>query len=207
MNSVLIQKLNSTVISESSIKHSTNDLSDELLIARFIDGSQASYELLVMRYKKRIFEFIYFQIKQNNHDAEDLTQDVFIELYRKAESFRKESKFSTYLFSIAKNIVLNYFRATSRRFSFSLVFSKERETKVTDLQEQFVNEKDQQQVYSVINSLSPDERQIIYLCDRENFSYTQISEILNIKMGTVRSRLSTTRNKVIKKLRESNHEM
>lgn len=207
MNSALIKKLDITLNSEPLINQNPNQVSDEVLIARFINGSQISYELLVQRYKKRVFEFIYFQIKQNNHDAEDLAQDVFIELYNKAKSFRKESKFSTYLFSIAKNIVFNYFRATSRRFSFSLIFSKEKQPEVTDIQEQLKGEIDQQHIFSAINSLSPDERQIIYLCDKEDFSYTQISDILNIKIGTVRSRLSTARNKVIKKLRESNHEM
>lgn len=70
-----------------------------------------------------------------------------------------------------------------------------------------MNEAVQQQVILAINRLSADERQIIYLCDKEDFSYLQISEILNIKIGTVRSRLSTARKKVISTLREDNHEM
>lgn len=207
MNSALNKMQDITLKSESFKNQDTNEFSDEVLITRFLNGSRVSYELIVQRYKKRIFEFIYFQIKQNNHDAEDLTQEVFIELYKKAGNFRKESKFSTYLFSIAKNIVFNHFRATSRRFSISQIFNREKEPEVADLQEQLIDEVNQQQVILAINCLSADERQIIYLCDKEDFSYTQISDILNIKIGTVRSRLSTARNKVIKKLRENNHEM
>ncbi len=207
MNSALNKKLNNISKIKTSKNQDTNELSDEMLIGRFLDGSRISYELLVQRYKKRIYEFIYFQIKQNSHDAEDLTQEVFFELYKKAGNFRKESKFSTYLFSIAKNIVFNHFRSTSRRFSFTQIFNKEKEPEVTDLQEQLIDKVNQQQVISAINCLSADERQIIYLCDKEDFSYAQISDILNVKVGTVRSRLSTARNKAIKKLRENNHEM
>jgi RNA polymerase sigma-70 factor (ECF subfamily) len=207
MNSVFKGKLDNTLKVEPFKNQDSDEPSDEALVGRFLNGSRISYELLVLRYKQRIFEFIYFQIKQHNHDAEDLTQEVFLELYKKASNFRNESKFSTYLFSIAKNIVLNYFRASSRRFSFFKVFYKEREEQEINLQEQYMNEAVQQQVILAINRLSADERQIIYLCDKEDFSYLQISEILYIKIGTVRSRLNTARKKIISTLREHNHEM
>lgn len=207
MNSVFKGKLDSTLKVEPFNYQDLSEPSDEALIGQFLNGSRVSYELLVQRYKQRIFEFIYFQIKQHNHDAEDLTQEVFIEFYKKAANFRNESKFSTYLFSIAKNIVLNYFRASSRRFSFYQIFHKAEEEKATNLQEQYLYEADQQQIVLALNRLSADERQIIYLCDKEDFSYLQISEILNIKIGTVRSRISTARKRVISTLREDNHEM
>ena len=181
----------------------SSEPSDEVLIFQFVKGSEISYELLVKRYKKRIFEFIYFQVKQHRHDAEDLTQDVFVELYKKVENFRHESKFSTYLFSIAKNMVLNYFRSNSRFFSFSQLLNKSEDVEIINMHDQLVNEAEQKQILLAINSLSTDERQIIYLCDKENFSYLQVSEILNIKLGTVRSRLSIARQKVIRILREN----
>ena len=207
MNFVFKGKLDNTLKVAPYNNQNSNELSDEVLVKRFVSGSRISYELLVLRYKQRIFEFIYFQIKQHNHDAEDLTQEVFVELYKKAGNFRNESKFSTYLFSIAKNIVLNYFRAKSRRFSFFQVFSKSENEQRANLQEQHLYEIEQQQVTVAINGLNADERQIIYLCDKEGFSYEQISEILNIKIGTVRSRLNAARKKVFKALKESNHEM
>ena len=207
MNSVFKCKLDRNLKVEPFKYQDLSKPSDKILIDQFLNGSRGSYELLVQRYKQRIFEFIYFQVKQHNHDAEDLTQEVFIELYKKAAHFRNESKFSTYLFSIAKNIVLNYFRSSSRRFSLYKIFHKGEEETATNLQEQYLYEVDQKQVVLALNRLPVDERQIIYLCDKEDFSYFQISEILNIKVGTVRSRLSTARKKVISFLRENNHEM
>lgn len=207
MTSAFKRKLDDTKNVKPISSQNMDEPSDETLVGRFLNGSRISYELLVQRYKKRIFAFIYFQIKQHNHDAEDLTQDVFVELYKKAENFRHESKFSTYIFSIAKNIVLNYFRANSRFFSFSLLFHKSKEVEVSNMQEQLIYEADQQQIVCAFNSLSADERQIIYLCDKEDFSYLQISDILNIKVGTVRSRLNTARNKVIRISRENTDEV
>lgn len=207
MNSVFKRKLDNTLIVETFNKQELAEPSDEALVGLFLNGSMISYELLVDRYKQRIFKFIYFQIKQHNHDAEDLTQEVFLELYKKAAYFRHESKFSTYLFSIAKHIVLNYFRARSRRLSFIQLFSKSEQEKDTNLQEQYLYDVEQQQITLAINRLSAGERQIIYLCDKEGFSYLQISEILNIKLGTVRSRLSTARKKIIRILGEEHHEM
>jgi len=203
MNSVFKRELDNTLKVTPLATQISSEPSDEMLISRFAKGSTISYELLVQRYKKRIFEFIYFQIKQHRHDAEDLTQDVFVELYKKVGNFRHESKFSTYLFSIAKNIVLNYFRSNSRFFSFSQLLNKSEDVEIINLHDQLSNEAEQKQILLAINSLSADERQIIYLCDKENFSYLQVSEILNIKLGTVRSRLSTARQKVISALRDN----
>ena len=203
MNSVLKREFDNTLKVTPLETQISSEPSDEVLIFQFVKGSEISYELLVKRYKKRIFEFIYFQIKQHRHDAEDLTQDVFVELYKKVENFRHESKFSTYLFSIAKNMVLNYFRSNSRFFSFSQLLNKSEDVEIINMHDQLVNEAEQKQILLAINSLSTDERQIIYLCDKENFSYLQVSEILNIKLGTVRSRLSIARQKVIRILREN----
>jgi RNA polymerase sigma-70 factor (ECF subfamily) len=203
MNSVFKREVDNTLKVTPLATQISSEPSDEMLISRFAKGSTVSFELLVQRYKKRIFEFIYFQIKQHRHDAEDLTQDVFVELYKKVGNFRHESKFSTYLFSIAKNIVLNYFRSNSRFFSFSQLLNKSEDVEIINLHDQLSNEAEQKQILLAINSLSADERQIIYLCDKENFSYLQVSEILNIKLGTVRSRLSTARQKVISALRDN----
>ena len=75
------------------------------------------------------------------------------------------------------------------------------------MQEQLIFEADKQQIVRALNILNADERQIIYLCDKEDFSYLQISDILNIKVGTVRSRLNTARKKVIKISRENADEL
>ena len=182
--------------------------SDEELMHRLVSGCHIAFNLLVTRYKQKIFDFIYFQIK-HQADSEDLTQEVFLQLYKNAQNFRGDAKFSTYLYSVAKYIVFNYFRDNTRK-NYTVDLTQElieslisAEELSTDLEAN----KTKHDIAQAINSLAPDERQILFLCDKENFSYQQISEILDINIGTVRSRLNTVRTKLITILREQSHEL
>jgi RNA polymerase sigma-70 factor (ECF subfamily) len=182
-------------------------LSDEALMKEYINGSYTSYELIVERYKERVFKFIYFQVKQQQQDAEDLAQEVFIQLYRKPNNFRVESKFSTYIFAIAKNIVLNHYRTISRRIK-----SADNSITIDIIDEacmhsNMVNSRQQQEYINAFNQLNIEEQQIIYLADKECFSYLQIGSILDVKIGTVRSRLSAARAKIMNQLRGQLNEM
>lgn len=191
---------------------------DEALIDHFIAGRMASFDELVKRYKTRIFEFVYFQI---NHlqDAEDLTQEVFIQLYQKVHEFRRDSKFSSYIYSIAKHLVLNYFRTKSRRIKqvnglpIDELVEKEyqlsQHTNDTNLAlDATASLHNKRKVLAItISKLKVDERQLIYLADRENFTYEQISHILQINIGTVRSRLNALRTKLIALLKDKENEL
>jgi RNA polymerase sigma-70 factor (ECF subfamily) len=186
---------------------SFDELPDEGLIKEFVNGSSYSYELIVKRYKNRVFEFIYFQFKQHKQDAEDLTQEVFIQLYRNPNNFRAESTFSSYIFAIAKNIALNHYRTMSRRIQSHTGDDNIDVIDNTCIHLQIVNDRQQQEYINAFNQLNIEEQQIIFLADKECFSYLQLGEILGIKMGTVRSRLSSARTKIANQLRERLDEM
>ncbi len=104
MNSVFKRKLDNTLKVEPFKNQDSDEPSDEALVGRFLNDSRISYELLVLRYKhkQRTFEFIYFQIKQHNHDAEDLTQEVFIELYKKRPIFTMNLNFQHIYFLLQR---------------------------------------------------------------------------------------------------------
>lgn len=199
---------------EPASKDQSEDEIDNGLVARFAAGDQKAYEQLVARYKERIYTFIYFQINQKQADAEDLTQDVFIEFYKQGSNYRGESKFSTYLFAISRNIVLNYFRSQRRRYSDQTDSISQQDPDSDAKQsinkelvaddcpvEQVISENMQQKVDSAIEKLKPEERQLLMLTDREGFSYEQVGNILSIKVGTVRSRLNSARNRLIEFLK------
>jgi RNA polymerase sigma-70 factor (ECF subfamily) len=195
-------------------------LSDNKLIEQFVRGERHAFDEIVKRYKERIYSFIYFQINQKQADAEDLTQDVFLELYKQAAKYRQEAKFSTFLFSVSRNIVLNYFRANRRRYS-----DKTDSISQVDFDDQspnsFANElvspdcpattviddNLQQKVSSAIGKLNQDERQLLLLTDKEGFSYEQIGNILSIKTGTVRSRLNKARQRLLQFLKVNDNEL
>ena len=194
-------------------------LTDNELVARFVNGDSRAFDEIVARYKDRIHSFIYFQIKQKQADAEDLTQDVFLEFYKQAANYRGESKFSTYLFSVSRNIVLNYFRAHRRRYS-----DKTDSISQQDFDDQSnrvfdelvapdcpvtaaIDDDLQQKVSGAMTKLNTDERQLLLLTDREGFSYEQVSNILSIKTGTVRSRLNKARQRLLQFLKVNDNAM
>ncbi len=195
---------------EEAQASATDDAIDKQLLERFVQGDRAAFNQLVTRHKERIYSFIYFQIGQKQADAEDLTQDVFIELYKQAENYRGESKFTTYLFAISRNLMLNYFRSHKRRFSDQTDSISQEQLEPGNAQqlskqlvsdecplEQTINDNMQKKVASAIDQLKPEERQLLLLTDREGFSYEQIGQILSIKVGTVRSRLNAARNRLL----------
>lgn len=193
----------------------SSSLPDEELLELFNRGAGWAFEELVKRYKSKIFGFVYMQVQQQAQDAEDLTQEVFVQLYQKASSFKGESQFSSYLFGIAKNLVYNYFRTKSRRPQVSDAQLDNSEMKMASsfdhidkaITSQQVenstpediaqNQYNQEIVNHAISLLSNEERQLLYLHDKENFTYDQISEILRLKVGTIRSRLHNTRKKLM----------
>lgn len=185
----------------SSILNLSSALDDEELLLRFIQGDKKSFDIIVSRFKKSIYHYIYFQINQNASDAEDILQEVFIELYNKASNFRGEAKLSTYLYGIARNLVLNYFRNNRRHFSNNIVQISEDIIDEHCPYQDLSNAKWEKQLTHALGQLNVEERQILYLCDKEDFSYHQISEILHIKIGTVRSRINSARTRLLNKLK------
>ncbi len=179
-----------------------SDMSDQELLERFLGGDKKAFAHIVDRFKKRIHHFVYFQIHQNAHDAEEITQDVFVELYKHPERFRGDSQLLTFLYGIARNLVLNYFRSQRRQFTNSTEPLTESISDENCPYKDTEDENYQQKIFVALESLSIKDRQVIFLCDNEGFSYQQISEILDINIGTVRSRINTARNRLIQKLKE-----
>jgi RNA polymerase sigma-70 factor (ECF subfamily) len=197
----------------------TSSLTDEELLELFNQGLDCAFDELIKRYKSKIFGFIYLQIQQQAQDAEDLTQDTFVQLYQTAPKFKGESRFSSYLFGIAKNLVLNYFRTKSRRPNIVDTQPFNTDTAESGLHDRSShlstrictkvqidengpeavsgNHHNQEILRHAIAKLTNEERQLLFLHDRESFTYEQISEILDLKIGTVRSRLHNTRKKLM----------
>ena len=198
----------------------TTQDTDNALVARFVSGDKLAFTHLVNRYKQKIYSYIYFQINQKASDAEDLTQEVFLALYRQAGNFKGESKFSTFLYAVAHNIVLNYFRSNKRRRTEqtdSISHMDEQQhydsaitCALTDdncPSQQAIDDNLKHKLTHAVNQLNTDDRQLLLLTDREGFSYEQISQILSIKTGTVRSRLNAARTRLLGLLKVKDHEL
>jgi len=185
--------------------------SDELsVIKRFKKGEKAAFEELVLKYQDRIYNLCRHMLG-NIHDAEDAAQDTFIKAYHNLDNFRHEASFYTWLYRIAVNTCLDY----KKKPFFGSFFTK------TDAGE-FIDEPasdrpsperlyESKQIglalHNSIRKLPTKLRTAIVLKEIEGLSYEEIADILEVSIGTVKSRLSRAREELktlLKKFTEQN---
>ena len=183
------------------VKNIKNQPTDEELIARFQDGDNYAFDQIVRRYKDQLLNFVYRFICDLT-EAEDIVQETFFRVYRHKHYYKEVAKFSTWIYTIASNLAKTEIRRRRRRKFFSINDEtyKEREMKISDKindPEQNVNSTVTENVIQkAINKLSPKFRQVIILRDIQGFSYEEISMIIHVPLGTVKSRVNRARLKL-----------
>jgi RNA polymerase sigma-70 factor (ECF subfamily) len=180
---------------------------DEELIAAFLEGDHTAFEELVRRYETQVFNLAY-RILGDRTDALDVSQEVFILLFRKLGTFRSESRFSTWLYRVATNACRDYTR--KKRYHLSL--SSRADEDMPEWEEMIPGDEEspddllisaelQDRVRKAIRKLPIKFREVVYLHDIEGYNYKEISEILDISLGTVKSRLNRARHRLAQELR------
>ena len=177
------------------------ELTDEHLIKKFQDGDVGAYNQIVKRYKDRLLNFIYRFLNDLDR-SEDLVQDTLLKLYTHKDSYRDIAKFSTWLYTIAANLARTELRKIKRRKTFSIteLSHDDREfiiesTDVVPGQDDFTQifEKN---VQRALAELPDDFKTIIILRDIQELSYDEISKIVEVPLGTVKSRINRGRVKL-----------
>ncbi len=181
------------------------------LIAAAQRGDDQAFAQLMERYQQMVY-VISFRILRHPEDAADATQDTFIKLYRNLSAYRHDGKFSTYLGRIATNVCLDKLRQERRRRIVSLSGSDDEDSPELQIMDtswqvdpelQAENAELRRALLQAINSLDDEWREIIILRELQGLSYTEISEKLDIGLGTVKSRLSRARGKILDELRKT----
>jgi len=180
--------------------------SDEDLIEKFQNGDLYAFDLIVNRYKNQLLNFVY-RFLGNAEEAEDLVQETFLRVYRNRKAYQKVAKFSTWIYTIAGNLAKTELRKRKRRkfFSISDLGYNEKDYDISD--EAYNPEKDvdgrmkEEIIHREIDGLSPKFREVILLRDVQQLSYEEISQIVNIPLGTVKSRVNRGRLKLQEKLK------
>ncbi len=167
--------------------------SDEQLIFEYQDGSTKSLEELFERFKRRILNFA-LRILGNRADAEDVTSEVFLALQTKKQLFNPKAKFSTWLFTIARNQCLDKIR--NKKKMISMWFTRndgsreEKEWEIPDKQnlapQELEREETIRQVKKAIENLPLEQREALVLREYQDFSYSQISEVLSCSLEQVK---------------------
>ena len=177
------------------------EISDEILIKKFQDGDVGAYNQLVFRFKDRLLNFIYRFV--NDLDlAEDLVQDTLLKLYTHKDSYREIAKFSTWLYTIAANLARTELRKKKRRKTFSVteLSREDREFIIAssdvDPSQDFSSQNFEKSVQRALAELPNDFKTIIILRDIQELSYDEISKIVKVPLGTVKSRINRGRVKL-----------
>jgi len=179
---------------------------DEELIARFQDGDEQAYVELVNRFRDRLITFVYGYFK-DIEKAEDIVQDTFVKLYTKKHYYKEIAKFSTWIYTIAGNLAKSEWRKIPRRpISFTQMGSKEREYVLPSVE---TNSEDKaqghyaaKQIQKAIGELPLHFRTVIILRDMQGISYEEISKIVDVPLGTVKSRINRARLQLQEPLKE-----
>lgn len=187
----------------------SNDLINQLglatdfqLVQAASQGNMAAFEEIYNRHHRRVFSLCLLML-QNPAEAEDLTQEVFIQLYRKISTFRGDSAFTTWLHRLTVNQVLMHFRKRSLKFE-KTTDEGETPVQITLGTENPKNMSiiDKIALENAIAQLSPGYKNVFVLHDIEGYEHEEVAKILGCAVGTSKSQLSKARLKLRKLLKK-----
>jgi len=184
-------------------------MSDQEIIEQLKQGSETAFRKLVENHQKLVVNTC-FGLVHNREDAEDIAQDVFIEVYRSIQQFRADSKLSTWLYRIAVNRSLNHIRDNKKHKWFQS-FGKDEEAKSRQLFQvessaadnpayEMENKQRAAILHEAINSLPENQKVAFTLNKYEELSYQEISEVMDMSVSSVESLLFRAKQNLQKKL-------
>ena len=179
------------------------------LVRKAKSGDGRAYDILMEQYHDAVFNIVYRMVR-NKQEAEDLTQETFIKAYNSINSFKEEYAFSTWLFKIATNHCIDFFRKRKLK-TYSMdepVQYKEDEIKheyASDdptMEHRMIDSEKSRLIREAINKLPEKYRMAIILRHHEEKSYDEIAQILNLPLGTVKARIFREREMLKKHLKD-----
>lgn len=185
---------------------------DILLINQFINGNIPAFDKIVLKYKNIVFNLC-FKILYNYEDAEDCSQEVFIKVYNAIKTFKFNSSFKTWLYTIALNTCRNRLKSVDYRFGKNKISLNTNinptgnpiEIHIPDNSyspnDSFNNKEMENSILKTINTLPDKYKILIILKDVEEKSYDEIVTMTGLKIGTVKSILFRAREKLRVKLK------
>lgn len=181
---------------------------DQILIDRFCSGDQTAFYDLVGRYKKKIYHLAY-DITGDHHEAEDISQEVFMKVFRSLETFRRDAKMSSWLYQIAVNTSIDSLRRKSTKPAKSMSELDHLSTQENllaggahdfDPLRSTESAQIQNHISQALQKISPKERTVFVMCHYNGLKLNETAEILNVTIGTVKSLLFRAIRKLRKEL-------
>jgi RNA polymerase sigma-70 factor (ECF subfamily) len=186
-----------------------------MLVRRCVSGDVAAWEEIVQRYNRRIYNLCY-RFSGSATDAQDLTQEVFIKMYRTLKSYDVErGAFMTWVTTITRNLLVDHFRKTKQdRVTDSLDAAPSGNPDALPLSElmpdkgaspdaRVQTQESAQMIHQALQKLSPDLREAVILRDLQDMDYREIAAVLRVPEGTVKSRINRGRAELARLLQRT----
>lgn len=181
---------------------------DQILIDRLCSGDQKAFTDLVGQYKKKVY-YLAYDITGDHHEAEDISQEVFMKVYRALKRFRRDAKMSSWLHQITVNASIDFLRRKSAKPAKSMA-----EFDNLSTQEEFMGSSSQgfdpvrstessqiqNRIAQAIQKITPKERAVFVMCHYNGLKMNEAAETMNITVGTVKSLLFRAIRKLRKEL-------
>jgi len=174
---------------------------EKTLIVKCQKGDYDAFEVLIDKYNERAYA-VAFGVMGNHHDASDMTQESFIKVYKNIGKFNFRSSFNTWLYRIVKNTCIDELRKKKRKKVVSLDAGIEGDDgdyfmqvvdEKADIQAKLESEETTELVWSALEKLNEKHRSVLVLADIKGYDYLEISRMLDLPLGTVKSRISRAR--------------
>lgn len=174
-----------------------NKLSDEELMHQFQQGKETAYNILVERYQNKLLTHIFYYVKDKER-AEDIVQDAFVRLYLHRDKYKDIAKVSTWIYTIATNLAKTDITKFTRVDKFSITGKDgENDFEIKDhnasTDGSVLKNELRDILMNAIGCLEEKFREVIVMRDLENLSYDEIAEVLDVPVGTVKSRINRAR--------------
>ncbi|MBN1164291.1 MAG: sigma-70 family RNA polymerase sigma factor [Candidatus Krumholzibacteriota bacterium] len=179
-----------------------NELTDEDLILQVQEGHNKAFDVLVGRYKNRLYAYL-FRLLGNESEAEEFAQETFVRAYIHADKYKTIAKFSTWLYTIATNLVRNRIRNIKRRPKMISMWSEEQGSdtgKWVEIKDEAPSPEDSMDrqrlnelIQNAIDEIPAKYRPSFILREINGLSYEEIAASTGLKLGTVRSRINRGR--------------
>jgi RNA polymerase sigma-70 factor (ECF subfamily) len=177
------------------------------LVERCLSGDEAAWEALVRTHTRRVYGFCY-RFTGKDSEAQDLTQEVFLRVFRSLKSYRSgDGAFATWLARLSRNLLIDHYRRTRQDRSTEsieeqLPMIEERAATSARPEGLLAGREASEMLQAALQRLSPDLREAVILRDLQELEYREIAEVLKVPEGTVKSRLNRGRAELARVLRQ-----
>ncbi len=173
---------------------------DAKTMLRFKNGDKAAFDELYNRYSKRIYTYV-LRFVGNVYVSEDITQEVFVRMYGAVENYKPSARFSTWIFTIATNLVINEHHKNKRMESLEDDVVREDAVLTED---KVMLEELEHNFFKIINKLPANQKTTILLRSYEGMDYSEIAQVLKVSKKAVKSLLSRARERLMYEYKKEN---